>query len=55
MIDAEELLEATRKTNCRYIIMANDRKINKNLTTLGLKLIKTVDKYNIYEDPEVAG
>jgi rRNA-processing protein FCF1 len=55
VIDAEELLNATRNTNCRYIILANDRKINKNLTTLGLKLIKTVDKYNIYEDPEVAG
>lgn len=54
VIDAEALLDATRKTNCRYIILANDRKINKNLATLGLKLIGTVDKYYIYEDPEVA-
>ena len=55
VIDAEVLLDATRKTNCRYIILANDRKIDKNLTTLGLKLIKTIEKYNIYEDPEVVG
>ena len=54
VIDAEELVDATRQTGCRYIILANDRKIDKNLTTLGLKLIKTVDKYYIYEDPTIA-
>jgi hypothetical protein len=54
VINAEELLEATRLSGCRYIILATDRKIDKNLTTLGLKLIETVDKYNIYEDPQVA-
>lgn len=53
IIDAEALLEATRLTGCSYIILANDRKIDKNLTTLGLRVIKTVDKYNIYADPEV--
>jgi hypothetical protein len=52
-IDAEELLDATRQTGCRYIVLAKDRKINKNLTTLGLKLIDTIDKYYIYEDPAV--
>ena len=52
-IDAEVLLDATRKSGTRYIILPSDRKINKNLTTLGLKLIDTVDKYYIYEDPEV--
>ena len=54
VIDAEELVDATRQTGCRYIVLANDRKIDKNLTTLGLKLIKTVDKYYIYEDPTIA-
>ncbi|WP_026520254.1 hypothetical protein [Butyrivibrio sp. FCS006] len=53
IIDAEELLDATRQTGCRYIVLAKDRKINKNLTTLGLKLIKTIDNYYIYEDPQV--
>ncbi len=54
VIEAEELLDATRQTGCRYIVLAKDRKIDKNLATLGLKLISTVDKYNIYEDPSVA-
>ena len=54
IIEAEALLDATRQTGCRYIVLAKDRKIDKNLTTLGLKLISTVDKYNIYEDPAVA-
>ncbi|WP_026523044.1 hypothetical protein [Butyrivibrio sp. VCB2001] len=54
VIDAEELLDATRQTSCRYIVLAKDRKINKNLTTLGLKLIETIDNYYIYEDPEVS-
>ncbi len=54
IIDAEELLDATRQTSCRYIVLAKDRKINKNLTTLGLKLIKTIDNYYIYEDPQVS-
>ena len=54
IIDAEELLEATRQTGCRFIVLAKDRKINKNLTTLGLKLIKTIDKYYIYEDPQMS-
>ena len=55
VIEAEELLDATRQTGCRYIVLAKDRKINKNLTTLGLKLIETIDKYYIYEDPVVVG
>ena len=54
VINAEDLIEATRQTQCRYIVLAKDRKIDKNLSTLGLKLINTVDKYYIYEDPVVA-
>ena len=53
VIDAEELLEATRKAKCQYIVLAKDRKVNKNLTTLGMKLIETVGDYYVYEDPTV--
>ena len=52
-IDAEALIEATRQTKCSYIVLSTDRKIDKNLTTLGLKLVDTVDGYYIYADPEV--
>lgn len=55
IIKAEELLDATRQTGCRYIVLAKDRKIDKNLTTMGLKMIETIDKYYIYEDPVVVG
>lgn len=52
-IDADLLLEATRKTGCSYIILAQNRKIDKNLEGCGLKIVGVVDKYNIYADPEV--
>ena len=51
VVDADVLLEATRKAGVQYIILSKDRKIDKNLTTLGLKLMATVDNYYIYEDP----
>ncbi len=54
VIDAVELLEATRQANCQYIILYKDRRIDKNLTTLGLKLKATIDDYNIYEDPQIS-
>jgi hypothetical protein len=54
VIDAEELIAATRQSSCQYIILSKDRRIDKNLTTLGLKLLETVDNYNIYEDPEIS-
>ena len=54
VIDALKLIEATRQSNCQYIILSKDRRIDKNLTTLGLKLVETVDNYYIYEDPEVS-
>ncbi len=53
VIDAEALLEATRQTKCSYIVLSTERRIDKSLTTLGLKLIDTVDGYYIYADPEV--
>ncbi|WP_026517073.1 hypothetical protein [Butyrivibrio sp. MC2021] len=52
-IDAEELLKATRETKCSYIILANDRKIDKDLTEFGLKVLDTVGKYIIYADSEI--
>lgn len=52
VIDADDLLEATRKAGVQYIILSKDRKVDKNLTTLGLKLMATVDNYYIYEDPQ---
>ena len=53
IIDARELLNATRETKCSYIILANDRKIDMDLTELGLEVVDTVGKYVIYADPEV--
>ena len=55
VIDAEELLTATRKTGCSYIILAKDRKIDGNLVDLGLLVVGSVDKYVVYSDPEVIG
>jgi rRNA-processing protein FCF1 len=52
-IVSEDLLAATRETKCSYIILANDRKIDKDLTELGLKVLDTVGKYIIYVDPEI--
>ncbi len=53
IINAEELLEATRETKCRYIIMYEERSIDADLEDMGLELIDNVGGYNIYEDPKV--
>ena len=53
IIDAMMLLEATRKTQCRYIIMHKDRQIDEKLEELGLVVVNTIGGYNIYEDPEM--
>lgn len=53
IIDAEALLEATRETKCSYIILSENRKINKDLTELGLEFVTTLHGYNIYADPKV--
>ncbi len=50
VIDAEALLEATRKTGCSYIVLATDRKIDRDLTEYGLEVVASVDKYLIYRD-----
>ena len=53
VIDAEALLEATRLTGCSYIVLSKERKIDKNLVSLGLTLVDTVGGYRIYADPVV--
>ena len=53
VIDAEKLLDATRLTECAYIVLRKDRKIDKDLTGLGLELFETVGDYYIYLDPVV--
>ena len=53
VIDAEKLLDATRLTKCAYIVLRKDRKIDKDLTGLGLELFETVGDYYIYLDPVV--
>ena len=55
VIDAEALLEATRLTGCNYIVLSENRKIDKNLVSLGLSLVDTVSGYKIYADPVVIG
>lgn len=55
IIDAEALVEATRETKCSYIILNEQRAIDRDLTELGLELVDTVDGYLIYADPEVIG
>ena len=54
VINAEELLAATRQEKCLYIVLSTDRKVDVSLVTMGLKLVDTVDGYYIYADPEVA-
>ena len=54
VIDAKELLEATRQTQCRYIVMHETKKIDIPLDDMGLNLVDNVGGYNIYEDPEFA-
>lgn len=53
VINAKELLAATRETKCSYIVLREDRKIDADLTELGLTILDTVDGYIIYEDPVV--
>ena len=53
VINAEELLAATRQTQCRYIVMYKDRAIDVKLEDMGLTIVNTIGGYNIYEDPEM--
>ena len=53
IINAEELLEATRQSQCHYIIMHKDRQIDVKLEDMGLVVVDTIGGYNIYKDPEL--
>lgn len=55
VINTEELLEATRLTECSYIVLRTDRKVDKDLKELGLELVDTIGDYYIYADPVVIG
>ncbi|MBE5844858.1 MAG: hypothetical protein E7302_11940 [Butyrivibrio sp.] len=54
VINAKELLAATRETKCRYIIMIEGRAIDTDLEDMGLILLDNIGGYNIYEDPKMA-
>lgn len=53
IIDSRALLEATRDTKCTYIVLHENRKIDKKLEDIGLTLVANLHGYNIYLDPEV--
>ena len=53
VIDAAELVKATRETKCSYVILSEDRKIDGNLMDEGLELLTTMHGYRIYQDPVV--
>lgn len=54
VVDMEELLEATRTESCRYIVMAEDKRTNKDPEDCGLLLLDVIDGYRVYEDPVTA-
>ena len=54
----EELLTATRKYYCEYIVLTTTRKTDVNPEDAGLILLAVIDGYRIYQDPvtvEVVG
>ena len=52
-ISCEDLLTATRETKCRYIVLHETRAIDGDLTEYGLKLVDTIDGYQIFYDSSV--
>ncbi len=54
VIEAKELLKATREAKCKYIIMHEGRAIDTKLEDAGLILVDNIGGYNIYEDPKMA-
>ena len=54
VLNADQLIEATRFNVCIYVVVPEDtetRKMSKNLETLGLKLVDKVGRYYVYKDP----
>lgn len=54
IVDMEELLQATRTENCRYIVMAESKQTDKDPKDCGLLLLEVIDGYRVYEDPVTA-
>ncbi|MBO4456791.1 MAG: hypothetical protein J5802_03660 [Butyrivibrio sp.] len=50
MMKTDELLYYTRMDLDRYIIIPTDKEMDKDITQFNVRLVDTVDKYNIYED-----
>lgn len=53
-VNVETLLEATREEHCQYIVMAKDKKTDRDPQECGLLLLEEIDGYRIYEDPVTA-
>ena len=47
----EDLLAATRKYYCEYIVLTTTRKTDVNPEEAGLTLLAVIDGYRIYQDP----
>lgn len=49
-METQELLYYTRVDLDRYIILPTDRQLDEDITIFDVKLVDTIDGYNIYED-----
>ena len=49
-MSTQELLYHTRVDLDKYIILPTDKKLDEDITNFDVKLIDTIDGYNIYED-----
>lgn len=54
IIDVEELVEATGKNYCQYIILSPTRETKQEPEEAGLVLLAEIDGYRVYEDPVTA-
>lgn len=51
VIVMEELLEATRKYYCEYIVLTTERRTDTDPEKAGLILLAVIDGYRVYQDP----
>lgn len=51
VIDLENLLQATRKEHCQYLVLSPTRQMEGDAGELGLILLAEIDGYKVYEDP----
>ena len=54
IIDLEELMEATRKEYCQYIVINPTRQVKGDPEELGLQFLADIDGYRVYLDPVAA-